>query len=234
MSATATVATPSPGAPAAPPGPTGWAPPRALSATTSSRVDNGAPPARRRFTVEEFLALPDTKGFELVDGELVEKPMGTLSSRTAVKLLARLDHYCESHAVGYVFESEQLYRCFPDAPSRLRKPDISLVRLGRFPDEVLPETIITIAPDLAVEVISPNDHALEVDRKVQEYLRAGVRLVWVINPNEQFVRVHRADRSVTVVEGDAVLSGEDVVPGFECRLSGLFPLPAGADADGPR
>ena len=82
-----------------------------------------------------------------------------------------------------------------------------------------------IAPNLAVEVVSPNDLVYEIDEKVEEYLEAGVELVWVVNPVTRTVRVHRADRpGVTLREMDE-LTGDDLLPGFRCRVSDLFQLP---------
>ena len=83
-----------------------------------------------------------------------------------------------------------------------------------------------IAPNLAVEVISPNDSYEEVEEKVREYLAANVELVWVINPATRSVRVHRADGSVTDLDENSELDGENVVPGFRCRVCDLFAVRA--------
>ena len=85
--------------------------------------------------------------------------------------------------------------CFPDAPAKVRKPDASFIRRGRLPGEALPDGFCPIPPDVAAEVVSPNDLAYEVDEKVGEWLRAGVRLVWVINPRARIVAVHRRSTS---------------------------------------
>ena len=91
---------------------------------------------------------------------------------------------------------------------------------------------IGIAPDLAVEVVSPNDLAYEIDKKVEEYDTASVKLIWVVNPETKTVRVHRADGTVTVLREKDELDGENVVPGFRCRVGDLFLL-AGAAAAAP-
>ena len=78
------------------------------------------------------------------------------------------------------------------------------------------------APDLAIEVISPSDKLREVEEKVDEWLAAGTTLVWVINPERKRVTVYRAPRSVTILTADDELDGQDVVPGFKCRVADLF------------
>jgi Uma2 family endonuclease len=114
----------------------------------------------------------------------------------------------------------------------VRKPDVSFVRYGRFPDEQLPAGFARLAPDLTGEVVSPGDTYEEVDGKVEEYLRAGVRLVWVISPTNRTVRVYRLDGSSSSVRADGELDGEDVLPGFRCRVADLFPQPPAAPAAG--
>ena len=129
------------------------------------------------YTPEEFLALPDgAKGFELVGGRLVEKKTGSYHSWVAAHFCYLLSHSSRSPRIGWVFDSECGYQCFPDDPYKVRKPDTSFVRYGRFTDERVPDGHVLIAPDLAVEVVSPHDTAYEVENKIQEYLGAGVSL----------------------------------------------------------
>ena len=87
-----------------------------------------------------------------------------------------------------------------------------------------PEGYATIAPDLAVEVISPNDLFEEIAEKVQEYLSAGVRLVWVVDTATQPVHVHRPDGSGTILRAQDELTGEDVLPRFRTRVGDVFLL----------
>jgi Uma2 family endonuclease len=103
-------------------------------------------------------------------------------------------------------------------PDTVRAPDVAFVSTQRLggPDPVaFPE----LAPDLAVEVLSPGDRPGEVLEKVEAWLSAGTRLVWVIDPERRTGRVYRADGSVSELERDGVLDGEDVVPGFRCTLA---------------
>jgi Uma2 family endonuclease len=173
-----------------------------------------------RYTPEDLLALPEPVQYELVDGQLVERNMGALSSLIGLTLGHFMRAHCEPKH-GWVFGADCGYQCFPDDPNKVRKPDVSFVRRERLPGGP-PKGHIRLAPDLAAEVLSPNDLATEVETKVQEYLGAGVKLVWVVNPDLRTVRVHRADGSITGLSEHDELDGEDVLSGFRCRVGELF------------
>jgi Uma2 family endonuclease len=114
-------------------------------------------------------------------------------------------------------------RCFPDQPLKVRKPDVSVYKKERFTREHLMEGFVSIPPDLAVEVVSSNDEYAEVNEKVEEYLAAGVALVWVIDPENELVYIYRADGSVARLRKHDELSGENVIPGFTCKVAELLP-----------
>ena len=135
-----------------------------------------------RYTPEDLLALPDGKSYELVDGQLVERNMGAESSLVGGELHFRMRLHCQDHGLGLVFPADNGYQCFLHAPGRVRKPDVSFVRRGRLPGNVVPEGWVTIPPDLAVEVVSPKDRVYELDEKLADYRKVSVPLVWVINP----------------------------------------------------
>ena len=174
-------------------------------------------------TPEQLLALPDEKDFELVDGRLVERNMGSMSSWVGGRFYHWIANYCEEHALGLVWPADNGMQCFPGSPNKVRKPDVTFVRRGRLPDDLPPEGYLRLAPDLVVEVVSPNDLALEVDRKVMEYLAAGVRLVWIVNPDLRVVRTYAADGTCRWLREDDELTGGDVLPGFVCRVETFFP-----------
>jgi Uma2 family endonuclease len=175
-------------------------------------------------TPEELLAMPDGGHYELIDGELRERNMSLLSSRVAVSLARRLDLHCEQNNLGWVVDAECGYKCFPWKPSRIRRADVSFIGIDRLPsDEQRSQGYVTIPPDLAVEIVSPNDRVSELDEKIDEYLRAGVRLIWIINPETRKVQVWRHDGSVIPLRAEDELSGEDVLPGFRCKVEDLFP-----------
>jgi Uma2 family endonuclease len=180
---------------------------------------------KTHFTPEDLLAMPDSKSYELVGGQLVERKMGVESSWVAGRLHSWLDRFCQEHEIGWALLPDTGYQCFPHDPDLVRKPDVSFVRYGRFPGGVLPKGWANIHPDLAVEVVSPNDTAYELDEKLEDYRKAGVPLIWVVNPNSRTVRIHRADGSVAYLREDEELSGEDVIPGFRCRVREFLPMP---------
>jgi Uma2 family endonuclease len=180
------------------------------------------------FTPEDLLALPDGDLFELVNGHLVERHIGAESSWVGGELYRLIGTFCRENQSGWVWPADGSFQCFPDRPNLVRKPDVSFIRRGRLPGEQLPRGHIRIQPDLAVEVVSPKDLFTEVEQKVGEYLKVGVRLVWVVNPDSRTVWVFRANGTITRLHEQEELSGEDVLPGFHCQVSALFPPPAEA------
>jgi len=180
---------------------------------------------RTDVTPEELLALPEGDRYELIDGKLVEPAMSILADLVAARLIKRIAVFCEDHQLGWVLPGTAQYQCFPHAPSRVRKPDVSFVRHGRLSSAELRRGFCRVAPDLAVEVVSPNDLFEEIDARVEDYLRAGTPLVWVVAPETRQVYVHRADGSMAKVRENQELDGESVMPGFRCLVASLFPAP---------
>jgi Uma2 family endonuclease len=169
-----------------------------------------------RATEDDLRAAPeDGHKHELVDGAVVVTPAGSRHGQVAIRLAARLALFVEEHSLGYVFDSSTGFR-LPGGNVRL--PDVSFVGRGRFDGERVPDDFSDVAPDLAVEVLSPSDRPRQVLDKVGEYLQAGVRLVWVVDPKRGRAAVYRSLTDVHELGPDAQLDGEDVVPGFRCRL----------------
>ncbi|MCA9142425.1 MAG: Uma2 family endonuclease [Planctomycetaceae bacterium] len=189
------------------------------------------PSQHTTFTPEDLLHVPDGKSFELVHGQLVEKNMGFESSFVGLQLSFFLVRYCYSKGLGWVLPADASYQCFADDPTKVRKPDVSFIQASRLAASQRPTGHCQIAPDLAVEVVSPNDLFEDVSRKVDEYLAAGVRLVWVIDPKAERVFIYRHDESATILTNKDSLDGEDVVPGFLCAIADLFKPPAGVEAE---
>ena len=108
-------------------------------------------------------------------------------------------------------------------PLTVRRPDVMYLRKERVPANWALESYRAV-PDLVVEVISPNDLAPELEAKVAGYLDAGVRIVWVVDPEQRIVRIHRADGSIGWLRENDALSGDDVLPGFTCPVRELFPV----------
>ncbi len=179
------------------------------------------------YTPDDLLAMAeDGKSYELVDGILVERHMGFWSSWIGGRLYHLLTSQCEAQRLGWVCPADASYQCFPAAPAKVRKPDVSFIRFGRLPGEQAPEGHCRIAPDLAAEVLSPNDLATVAEAKIGEYLQAGVQLLWIVNPEVRTVRVYRPDGTTTLLHEGDELSGEGVVPGFRCMVRDLFSPPA--------
>ena len=181
-------------------------------------------------TPEQLAAMPNDNDFELVDGLLVERKMGNKSNWIASELARLLGNHVRAMNLGWVFTSEAGYRLDPSRPNHVRKPDVSFIRFGRLPNEEPAETYDYLAPDLAVESISPNDTVLEIEEKIDEYLKSGVRLVWELNPDLKTVKVYRPDGTFALLRGGDDLGGEDVVPGFCCKVSELFRMPVPPDS----
>lgn len=177
----------------------------------------------KSYTAEDLLTMPDGDRYELVDGQLVERDMGTKSNWIAGKLFRLIGDYAESNGLGWSLPTDNSYQCFPGRPNQVRKPDVSFIRMGRLPDEELPNGHCRIAPDLIAEVISPNDFYSDVMRRIFDFMEAGVPLIWVIDPDSRSVLVYRADGSVSLLHEQDQLSGESVLKDFTCQISELFP-----------
>ena len=175
-----------------------------------------------RYTPEDLLALPDKGRYELIDGQLVERNMGATSSYVAARLLRLLGLATDAQALGLLFGSNCGYQIFADDPSRIRYADGSFIRRGRLSGDTPPEGHCHIPPDLAIEAVSPNDRARAVEEKNEQWLAAGVRLVWVLYPDTRRLHVHRYDGTVSKLRSDDMLSVEDVAPGFQCRGAEIF------------
>ncbi len=175
------------------------------------------------FTPEDLLRDPELKNFELINGQLVEKDVSLLSSYTAGRVFKHADNHVEPRRLGWCFPDNTSIQCYAEDPSRVRKPDFLFVKAGRLTQEDFNEGgHLRIVPDAVAEVVSPNDNAYDVRLKVEEYLRAGVRLVWVIWPTGKFVDVYRKNGEADKIIGDQDLDGEDVIPGFKMTLGDLF------------
>ena len=165
----------------------------------------------------------DRKGYELIHGTWVEKPtMGAISVRVGGRLVTHLTNYVEARSLGDVFPADGAFQLFSSQPKLIRKPDVSFVALGRLPNNALPDGNLRLAPDLAAEVVSPNDEVVALEQKIDEYLRSGVKLVWVVHPQTKVAYVYRLDGTAARKTGAESLDGEAVLPGFTLSLTDLF------------
>lgn len=176
-------------------------------------------------TAEELLARPDEKNFELRQGTLLAKQMGNESSQIAALLVSALISFVRPRRLGWVLISDAGYVLPLEGAETVRKPDVSFVSAKRFPaNQPLPTGYYKLAPDIAVEVLSPGDLVSEVDTKIEDYLKAGVKLVWIIHPTNRTVLVYRQDRTSSIFRDTDHLDGEDVIAGFRCPIAEIFEI----------
>ena len=167
------------------------------------------------------VALDPDKLYEIVDGQPEEKEMpGARHSGICARLAIELGVYLKVNQLGglYVEGSFQI-------GANERIPDLAFVSAARIPPEGEPDTKWPMPPDLAVEVISPNDLYEKVYAKVMEYLAAGVKQVWLVSPEHHTVTVYRSATNITAFPGDRELVSEDLFPGFRCPLREIFTSP---------
>lgn len=189
-----------------------------MAAERACVPDMGAP----LMTAEELLrtSIPN-KRTELVRGHLVvREPAGWRHGEVTMNLAARLAHHVDLTGAGKIVAAETGFTLFR-APDTVRAPDIAFVRRERLPDPAT-RGFAELAPDLVVEVLSPDDRPGETLAKVGDWLEAGVRLVWVIDPERRLARVYRLDGTESVVSEREQLKGEDVLPGFECEVASII------------
>ena len=188
--------------------------------------------SEKTYTVAEFLALPEdvTDGCELLDGRLVKKHLWdgegkgmTPPMYNHAQIMGRVDRrmggFSEQHNLGEMLP-EPTIRVGVNR-ERIRKPDLALFA-GEPP--VAAEAIYYLVPVLAVEIVSPNNTAADMFSKVEEYLAAGVQLVWQMFPQHRAIIAFWPDRAAVFRPGDTI-TAEPVLPGFAIPVTDLFPLP---------
>lgn len=178
------------------------------------------------YTPEDLLEMPDGDRYELVDGQLVERAdKGAYAVWVVGQISSRLSQFEDKNG-GRAFGTSVGYVCFPFDPNRVRVPDASYIRRGGLKNDEIPEGHIRIVPDLVVEVVAPTDLYCNVENKVEEYLRSGVKMVWLVNAKLQTLRVFRENIfNMKQVGPDDELTGDDILPGFSCPVAELFPTP---------
>lgn len=161
---------------------------------------------------------------ELVDGEVIEMaPVGGLHGKITLRIGRRLVEHVERHGGGEVVGGDVGFVLnLPNDPDRVRAPDIAFIATARLPEGRLPQGFLNGAPDLAVEILSPGDNPVDVQQKVQDYLDAGARLVWIMAPQAKTATIYRADGSARFLRVSDALDGEGVLPDFVLPLSEVF------------
>src|SRR5687768_15547625 len=183
------------------------------------------PPVRLTPEDVERACERDGKLYELIDGELKEKKVGAEALFIATRIAAVLNAAFYPHTG--MAACELMIYCF-DGRSHGRKPDVVYVRLNRLPSGRIPTGDLFVAPDLVAEVLSPNNSGSEVDEKLDEYITAGVSLVWIVNPDRRTIRVFRQDGTHRLYHANDVIENEPALPGFRLVVGEVFPATAPA------
>lgn len=178
--------------------------------------------ASSSITADDFLLMPESEGAELVDGDIVEVPMGSISSWIGGRLHTFVDVFLLTNNLGWALPQESGIAIWPGR-NRVRKPDLTYVRVERLPGGRLAEGWLTVVPDLVAEVVSPRDLAEDLEQKLAEHREAGIPLIWVIYPATRTAQILGANRQRTELGADGVLDGEDILPGFSVPLADIFP-----------
>lgn len=175
------------------------------------------------YTAKDLERLSDEgHHYELIKGELrLMSPSGGPHGDATSRVSFYVNGVVYGDDLGMTFAAETGFFVERD-PDTVKAPDFAFVRYERLPDP-LSEGYVPLVPDLAVETRSPNDTAREVAEKVEEWLAAGVRLVWVIEPRKRTITTHRAGRPPQVLGVGDMLDGEDVLPGLSVPVERIFP-----------
>jgi Uma2 family endonuclease len=190
-------------------------------ASSAKRIAT-VPVSATLMTAEDLMANPvPNMCTELVAGQmLVREPPGYRHGLVAARLLIAMGNHVTARALGIVLAAESGFTLFRN-PDTVRAPDVAFIRTERVPTKPLigyPE----FAPDLAVEVLSPSDRAGKVLAKVGDWIDAGARLVWIIDPERRVARVYRIDGSIALLSAEDNLDGEDVVPDFSVKVASVI------------
>ena len=183
-----------------------------------------APPV----TLEEYAALPKHPRYELVKGALVEQMVASEEhEHTGSLVVIRVGNHVLLNRLGRVYLSNRGYVTGPDSPATSRTPDVSFVSNARLGQPDLAGMLYDGAPDLAVEILSESNTPAEITRKIDEYLNAGGKAVWVIDIDARIITVHTPDAPPLTLNDTDTLDGANYLPGFTCPVADLLPLSDG-------
>lgn len=181
------------------------------------------PAAASILTADDLLKMPRGRvRYKLVKGELLSmSPGGSEHGAIALRISTLLDQFVTANGLGLAFVAETGFLLARD-PETVRAPDFAFVCKERLPASGLPQGYWPGAPDLAIEVVSRGDAAHDVNEKVAEWLHAGTRAVWVVDPRARTVTIHLAGGQVQTLAANDTLAGAPVLPGFQCSVAELF------------
>lgn len=182
-----------------------------------------ATPAKRRkaWTDEELEALAkDGHKPELLDGKIIMSPVHANHGTLCMRIGSLLFNFNEQHSLGEVYDSSTGFRLDPNL---LLSPDVSFVSKARLKKILIaPDKFLYGAPDLVVEVLSPSDQMIQVNRKLEHYFEHGTKLAWLINWRKEQVHIYTPDSIEALTQLNDVLTGGAVLPGFKCKVNRIF------------
>jgi Uma2 family endonuclease len=178
----------------------------------------------RPWTADDLLALADAEEhYELVGGDLIMmSPASPTQGRYAARLVGALALYLEEHELGEVYTAEPGFELQTEPEQIVRAPDVAFLHQDKIPPPEQQAGFWPVAPDLVIEIISPSETSQMVQEKVQDYLAAGTRLIWLVYPNTKTVLEYRSLTQIRHLMLDDKLEGGEVLPGFSYPLSQLF------------
>ena len=177
----------------------------------------------RVLTIDEFERLPDDESrSELVRGRLVrEPPAGMDHGWLAARFAVLISLFVDRHDLGKVFTADTGF-VLSEEPPTVRAPDVAFVSRDRLPPPRESIGFGHLAPDLAVEIVSPSNTSLEILEKAEDYLDAGTRLVWVVEPCRRSITEYRSRKEIRLLGEADSLDGYDVLPGFTLKIAEVF------------
>ena len=189
-------------------------------ATAERLIRREAPLPPKVWTDEALMALSgDGVKVELVDGEPQMSQSTFIHGIIEARMAAALTVYVVTHGLGFVSGSST---AFWMKRGNTRAPDVSFTSKHRLRGRPLPRKYMKGAPDLVVEVVSPNDVLIELAKKMREYFESGTQLAWVINPEDQTVVVYHSAQPDYILKSGDSLNGEKIVPGFFMPVAEVF------------
>ncbi len=192
--------------------------------TESGTIGTGAPSAsRERKTAADLLAISDDgQRYELIEGEVrTMSPAGNKHGKIAAALLCVIGSHVRHKKLGAVYAAETGFLIHQD-PDTVRAPDVAFVTQVRI-DEVGPvDGYWPGAPDIVAEVVSPNDRFSETEQKALGWLKAGSKIVWVVDPAQSHVTEYRSPTGIRILDSDEILNAPQLLPGWEVTIAELF------------
>jgi Uma2 family endonuclease len=175
-------------------------------------------------TADELFLMPDTKrGCELVRGKITKyMPAGNLHGVIALKIGRVIGNFVEENNLGVVVAAAETGFIISRNPDTVRAPDAAFIGNEKLAKHGITEKFFPVAPDLAVEVVSPSDKKRDIEEKIKDYLTAGVPIVWIIYPQNRVAAVYRQSNIVSILREDDELDGENILPNFRLSLSKIF------------